>query len=301
MLPVSLVRIWSSYFFFLSLFAVFLTLIGDIGIYAHGASRWLKIFGLSVQPSEFLKVSSIFFFSSELNYRVVRGGSIITKNLYLFASLLLAVFFLLKQPDFGSAVMMIFIVMVILFVRGFDLTKLFWTAVALLPVAAALVYVKKYRLSRFLIFLNPWADPEGAGFQIIQSLVSIGSGGLFGVGVGLSRQKFLFLPLQHTDFILAIIAEETGFFGIFCLALLYFLFLVSMLRTSFLVRGEYERSVMIVFAVFVVTEALINMLVVSGMLPTKGIALPFVSYGGSALLARMLALGAIAGIVYEER
>jgi cell division protein FtsW len=170
-----------------------------------------------------------------------------------------------------------------------------------LSIGIALIFSESYRLNRILIFLNPWTDPQGRGFQIIQSLIAIGSGDVWGLGISNSKQKFFYLPMQHTDFIFPIIAEETGFVGSSILVLLYFLFCYFGIRIVTKLKNIFALFTTLGFIVLISVQAVINLMVTTGLLPTKGLGLPFVGYGGTALLCLWCMLGLITNFVRSEK
>jgi cell division protein FtsW len=169
----------------------------------------------------------------------------------------------------------------------------------LLPIAVSLMLLKPYRLKRILVFLNPWDDPLGSGFQIIQSLIAVGSGSFWGLGVGNSRQKFFYLPMQHTDFIFSVIAEETGFLGTFTIISLYIVLLYFGLRIAWRIQNRFASLVIAGFSMVTSLQALINIAVTTGLVPTKGIGLPFISYGNTSLVCNLLMVGIVINLARE--
>jgi len=171
---------------------------------------------------------------------------------------------------------------------------------AAIPAVVSLVYLKPYRLKRILTFLNPWEDPKGAGFQIIQSLIAIGSGSLWGVGISHSKQKFFYLPMQHTDFIFSIVAEEAGFLGSLCIIALFVSFAYFGMRLSWQLRDPFYQFTVLGFVILITLQAIINLAVTTGLVPTKGIGLPFVSYGNTSLVCSLCMVGLIINIVHSS-
>ena len=208
---------------------------------------------------------------------------------------------LLKQPDFGSVVTIFSTALMLFFVAECKMLYLMVTALSACPLIIYLVLAKSYRLNRILIFLNPWADPQGRGFQIIQSLIAIGSGNLLGVGISNSKQKFFYLPMQHTDFIFPIIAEEVGFVGAMMLVALYVALCFLGLRIAMSFQTPFAFFTSLGFILFITLQAVINLMVTSGLLPTKGLGLPFISYGGTALVCLWCMIGFIANCARAER
>jgi len=289
----------SPYFFLVTVCATVLTLVPGFAHRMHGSSRWVRVLGFSFQPSELLKWAVILYIA----YLLSRKEYMVKKPYRRYAPILLVLAFvsalLLKQPDFGLMVTLGATIIALFFIAYPDWKYVVALVGAALPVLGFLIYLEPYRLKRILIFLNPWSDPQGAGFQIIQSLIAVGSGGLFGVGISHSRQKFFYLPMQHTDFIFSIIAEETGFIGSVLLILLYILFLYMGLRLSWQVEDSFARYVIQGFVLLVSIQAIINIAVAISLFPTKGIGLPFVSYGNSSLVCSLAMLGVVASCARE--
>ena len=200
---------------------------------------------------------------------------------------------MLIQPDFGQAVVISTTGLLVFFIAGCNSMHLGYIAGALVPIIVGLIAYKPYRLQRIVTFLDPWRDPRGTGFQIIQSFIAIGSGSWYGLGIGNSKQKFFYLPMQHTDFIFSIIAEETGFLGSIFLISIYILLLYSGIKLALQLIDPFSYFLTLNFFFMVSLQALINLCVAVGLLPTKGIGLPFVSYGMSSLFCCLSLLGVI--------
>jgi len=187
------------------------------------------------------------------------------------------------------------------FIAEFNMMYLLGTVALALPAAIFLVFTKSYRLNRILIFLNPWSDPQGKGFQIIQSLIAIGTGSVWGLGISNSRQKYFYLPMQHTDFIFPIIAEETGFIGSCVIIALFMLFCFYGIRIVLKLTDTFAFFTSLGFIIFISLQAVINLMVSCALLPTKGLGLPFISYGGTALVCFFCMVGLIANFVRTQR
>jgi cell division protein FtsW len=301
MVPIEVWRRLSPYLFLGALLMTALTLVPSFGLRCHGSNRWLNLAGLSVQPSEFLKVFLFMYIGFFLEKKQHIVTSFFQGYLPFLTILGLSFIVLLKQPDFGSVVTIFVTAIIIFFVANFKMIHLLITLAFTLPAGIFLVFFKTYRLNRILIFLNPWSDPMGRGFQIIQSLIAIGSGRLLGLGISNSKQKFFYLPMQHTDFIFPIIAEETGFIGSCIIILLYFLFLFYGLRLVLRFDRPFTFFAGLGFVVFVALQAVINLMVTSGLLPTKGLGLPFISYGGTALVCLMSMIGLMVNFTRDSR
>ncbi len=293
LIPAESIKRWAPVSFFTALLLTFLTLMPTFARKIHGSQRWISLAGFSFQPSELLKITLVLYVAYLLTATKPyhRSTSISYTKFMIILACVSAI--LLKQPDFGLTVTLIATSCIMLFISRLHSKQLLITIAALIPVAGALVLLKPYRLQRILIFLNPWNDPQGAGFQIIQSLIAIGSGGLWGVGISNSKQKFFYLPMQHTDFIFSIIAEETGFIGAVTLIALYALLLYAGLRLAWRLNDPFFSYATVGFIILISLQAIINLCVTTGLVPTKGIGLPFISYGNTALISSILMIGLI--------
>ena len=301
LIPISFFKKYVPLFFLLSLLLTVATIVPLFGIKVHGSYRWLYVFGVSVQPSEILKL----FFITYIGYFLERKREYVTSfaHSYLpFIIVLITTFLiLLKQPDFGSVVTLLTTSFILLFVAEFRWMHLLVTFACALPIGLFLIFSRTYRLNRILIFLNPWSDPRGRGFQIIQSLIAIGSGSMWGLGISNSKQKFFYLPMQHTDFIFSILAEEMGFIGSVMIVLLYIFFCYFGVRVAMQLKSVFALFTTLGFVVLISLQAVINLMVVAGLLPTKGLGLPFISYGGTALVSFWAMLGMITNFVRAEK
>jgi cell division protein FtsW len=274
------------------------TFLPGIGRTINGARRWIKLGPLTFQPAELMKFTLVVYLSSYISSKSDRLHSF---QQGLLPALLLTGLFLgltLLQPDFGTVMVMVLIVLTLLFAGGARLLHLGGLAMAAAPLAAALVVFKAYRMRRLLSFLDPWADPQGAGHQIVQSYLAFGSGGVLGRGLGEGRQKLLFLPERHSDFIYAVIGEELGLWGALIVLGLFGVILWRGLRIAGSAMG-FTRLLAVGITTLICVQALMNMAVVTGLMPTKGIALPLVSSGGSALVVTLAATGVLLNISKE--
>jgi cell division protein FtsW len=207
----------------------------------------------------------------------------------------------LAEPDLGMAINILLVTGVLLFVGGVRLRHLSLSLLAVVPLAYLLVWQVPYRRARVLSYLNPWGDPLGSGFHLIHSFYAFGSGGLTGRGLGESHQKLFYLPEPHTDFIFSIIAEELGFIGVLAVALLFLFLMARSLRTALKGKDLFGMYLAAGIAVMISLQAFINMLVVMGLLPTKGLTLPFISYGGTSLLLNLVCVGILMNIAAQNR
>ena len=282
----------------LSSLLLILVLIPGVGRNVNGSQRWLPLGALTLQPSEFAKAAMILFVASY----IVRQGRALEESWQGFLRPLLVLgvvaVLLLAEPDFGATVILLATAFGMLFLAGMRLAHLALIVTATGLLGAALIQAAPYRLQRLIAYTDPWADPYGAGFQLIQSLIAFGRGEWLGVGLGNSVQKLFYLPEAHTDFVFSIWAEETGFLGA---ALLIGLFLALVLRIYLLgqcaLRDRQPFAAYLCFGVALMFsgQAFVNMGVSSGLLPTKGLTLPFVSYGGTSVITSCALLGMVRG------
>ncbi len=273
------------YTYYLVLFALALTLIPGVGVHVGGASRWLNLpFGFRFEPSEFIKVLILFPFSFWL-LKLRHEKFFSEGNLTRLGLMLLPLGLFLLQPDFGSFVLLSWVLLILLFTFFRPLWPVLAASLSVGGLAAFLLYIEPYRIKRLQSFLDPWADPKGSGFQIIQSLLSFRSGGLFGRGIGEGQGKLYFLPEAHTDFTMAVLGEEWGFFGFLIFMILIGTLIVRGLQNTLSQEDEQRRIICFGLISLFSYSVFLNVCVVLGLLPTKGLSLPFMSYGGSSLLS----------------
>lgn len=265
----------------------------------NGSSRWVNLFGFIFQPSEMLKITTVIYVASFLSRKQDQRESFKKGYLPLLFICLIISGILLKQPDFGCTATILATVLIMLFIGKMNMKYLTILTSIAIPLASIIIYLQPYRWKRILIYLDPWKDPQGAGFQVIQSLIAIGSGGMWGNGIAQSKQKFFYLPMQHTDFIFAIIAEETGFIGTTFLILLFSLFLYFGFKISWNLKNLFAIYLVQGLTILVTIQALINIFVSTGLAPTKGIGLPFISYGNTALACNMIIAGLIMNAAHD--
>lgn len=281
---------------------ILLALIFVPGVYktGGGAARWISLVGFRFQTSECAKLALVFFLAKNLSrkgFNINSFKSGVLPNVFVFC---LFALFMMKQPDFGSTVLMGTVMVGMLFVAGLDFRLIIGAFFAALAAVVAAILVAPYRLARLTSFLDPWAQIKGGGFQIIQSYLAFQNGGLMGSGLGESRQKLFFLPEAHTDFILAVLAEELGFLGVtfICLAFAYYCFLGF--RIAFLQTHPFRMYLVFGLTSMIGFQGAINMCVAMGMLPTKGIPLPFISSGASSLLMSLVATALLWRLTIED-
>lgn len=266
------------------------------GIEKWGAQRWVVIAGVSVQPSELAKLGCVLmtvFYLSMWQQRQIDGRQLFGRLMIVLLPILVLI---MLQPDMGTTMSIVFAVFLILWLGNVSGPLLGAMAVSGTALAALLVWVESYRFARYLAFLDPWKDPLGDGFQIIQSLYSFGSGGLTGVGLGLSKQKFFYLPAAHTDFIFAILGEELGLIGALAIVLAFVVFAYAGIRIALDATNVYGRLLAGGLTAMIVTQAVMNMAAVTGLMPITGIPLPLVSYGGSSMIFTLACVGLVLGV-----
>jgi cell division protein FtsW len=274
------------------------TFFPGVGRTVNGARRWIKAGPLTFQPAELVKFTLVVYLSSYLSGRKELIRDFQRGLLPAFAVTGTLLGLVLLQPDFGTVIVMGVVIMIMLHAGGARITHLGLVSLAAAFLAILAIAQKAYRLRRITSFLNPWDDPQGAGHQIIQSYLAFGSGGVFGRGLGEGRQKLLFLPERHSDFIYAVIGEELGLIGATFVLALFCVILWRGLRTALHAKG-FSRMLALGITSLICVQALINMAVVTGIMPTKGIALPLISYGGSALMVTLAAVGVLLNISKE--
>jgi cell division protein FtsW len=270
---------------------------------SHATHRWIKIGPVNIQPSELAKLAVILYLAWFLDLkRRGKAGMEFCKEDFMQTILpaagpiLICVALVLLQPDLGTAIEIVLVATAVLYVAGLSWKWIAAGAVAAMPVLYLLITHVAYRQARLMAFLHPDSDPQGAGFQLLQSLIAVGSGGFTGVGLMESKQKLFYLPEAHTDFIYAVICEELGFIGAMVIIALFVVYGWRGMRAAFSAPDGFGRLLALGITAMVMSQALINFAVVLGMVPTKGIPLPFISYGGSSLLVMLLATGVLLNI-----
>ncbi len=280
----------------LAVVLLLLVLVPALGQEINGTRRWLRWGPISVQPTELAKLALVLYLADFLARRQSEIGSFWRGFLPPLLVTGVMAGLILKQPDLGSSVAMVAVVLCMLYVAGARLRHMTLVGVAAVPAIVLLVAGASYRLRRVFAFIDPWADPRGAGFQIIQSYLALGGGGLTGRGLGESKQKLFYLPEPHTDFIFAIVGEELGLVGAVLTVTLFGLLLWRGIRIGLRVADPFGALAAIGITAMLATQALVNLGVVVGLLPTKGLPLPFVSFGGSSLLVAMASVGLLLNI-----
>lgn len=289
-------RKYSKVIIILSFLLLIAVLIPGVGMVRNGSRSWIGIGAFSIQPSEFMKLAMIIFLSAYIEKRQKVMNSLVKGLVPTLGIVILAFGIIMLQPDLGTGTVLLGTSLVIIFVSG---ARIFhFVCMGLVGVAGfvGLVISAPYRLARITSYLDPWSDPLGTGFQIIQSLYAIGPGGLFGLGFGASRQKYFYLPEPQTDFIFAIISEELGFIGAAIVIVLFAIILWRGIRVSLRAPDMFGSLVALGIVAMITIQVMINVSVVSGLIPVTGITLPFLSYGGSSLTLTLLAVGILLNI-----
>lgn len=277
-----------------------LVVIPGLGTEVKGARRWFRLGGVSIQPAEIAKVVTVIYLATFLakrqDERALSWSGVIPPVILtgLFAGLILI------EPDMGTAVVVGFLLVCLLYLGGVRLAHLAALCMILAPLALTAVWGSAYRVKRLMSFLDPWQDPTGAGFQLSQSFVALGSGEIFGVGLGAGKQKLFFLPEVHSDFVLALVGEELGFLGTSTLLIMFGLLIIKGIHIAGRAPDNLGRYLAAGMTLLVGGQALINAGVVTGLLPTKGLTLPLVSYGGSSLVITLFAMGILLSVSRES-
>lgn len=287
---------YSNHILIISIILLILVLIPGIGIVRNGSRSWFGIGSFGVQPSEIAKLALIIFTSKYLSNYSNKMDKIKSYALPIIVIIFIVFFLILLEPDFGSGAIMVLSLIVLIFTSKIKISFFVILGIIGLVGIIGLIIVAPYRVARILAYLNPWSDPLGSGFQIIQSLYAIGPGGLFGLGLGNSIQKHFYLPEPQTDFIFAIISEELGFIGILLLAFSYITLFYNILKVSLETKDLFGKYLSFGLIIELVLQTLLNLLVVVGLIPVTGVTLPFLSYGGSSLLICMTMIGIILNI-----
>ena len=280
----------------LSLLLLVLVFVPGIGISANGARRWLRLWPTTFQPSELVKIVMVFFLAVYMDknfqrMREPRYGLLVPIGIMLVFQCII-----MFQPDFGAVMSLGILTIGLLILGGARLSHIGALVLTTLPAMYFLVMTSSYRMKRVTCFIDPWKDPFGCGFQLVQSFIAFGKGGIFGVGLGGSKQKLYYLPEVHTDFIFSIIGEELGLIGVIAVIGIFLWLFIAGIRMASRIQDPFTYFLTIGLTMMIGVQALINFAVSTGLMPTKGLPLPFISYGGSALLINMAAAGILMSI-----
>jgi cell division protein FtsW len=273
-----------------------LVLIPGVGTVAGGSARWIQLGPVTIQPSELAKLAVILFAATLLSKRWARVGDLRQLVIPLAPVMVVVCGLILLQPDMGTAMILVASVLCLAFVAGARLRHLLAGTAGLTVLGFGLMYVEGYRWARFVSFMDPWADPQGSGYQTIQSLIALASGGTLGVGLGASRQKWSYVPNAHTDFIFSIIGEELGLLGSLTVVLLFGVLVYAGIRIAVRAPDAFGRLLAAGIVGWFGVQALVNLGAVSGLLPITGVPLPLVSFGGSSLVVSLAAVGILVSV-----
>ncbi|WP_394809810.1 putative lipid II flippase FtsW [Nitrosomonas sp.] len=300
-------RIWQkyvTYLFMISVLMLALVLIPGIGHEVNGSQRWISLYVVNIQPSEFLKLFMVLYAADYVSRKAADLNSFLKGFLPITVVLSIVGFLLLLEPDFGAFFVVTTLVMSILFLGGVSL-KIFIALIGILAIGLyELILSSEYRMARVVAFMDPWADPYGKGYQLSHALIAFGRGEWFGVGLGGSVEKLFYLPEAHTDFLLSVLAEELGFVGVAAVILLFIWLIMRAFvigRLAAKLGNPFSALVAQGIGIWIGVQTLINMGVNMGVLPTKGLTLPLLSFGGSSITANCIALAVILRIDWENR
>jgi len=289
-------RRFAKLFLVISILGLILALVPGIGREAGGARRWVKLGFVGFQPSVFARFFLIIYLADLLD----RKQPVIKHFLQGFIPPLIiigsTVLLILLQPDLGSGVTILAVGFIMMFIAGVNMAYILPFLIPMLPVFYFLIFKVPYRLRRIVSYLDPWSDTQGAGFQIVQSFLALGSGGIFGLGLGCSKQKLFYLPQAHTDFIFSIIGEEIGLIGTMAIVVLFAAFVWLGIKIAVKAKELFARLIAFGLTLSIGLEAIINIAVSTGAIPTKGLPLPFISYGGTSLIFNIIAVALIINI-----
>ena len=294
-------RKWVIPITLLSLLGLGLALVGPFKLQHGMAHRWVRIGLISFQPSEFTKIALVIYLAHILAKKNEKIANFSFGLLPVLIVTGLSLGLIIMEPDFGTCVVLGMVVMVMLIASGARLAHVGGVVLGLIPIVTFFALSASYRKDRILTFLDPWRDPLGKGFQLIQSKIAFTMGGIWGVGLGQSKQKLFYLPKSHTDYIYALISEEVGFVGSVVVMGVFILIFFRSLRIVLRVSDDFHRLLVLGLASLITIQALVNISVAQGLLPSKGLTLPFMSYGGSSLIASMLAIGLILNVSKEVK
>ena len=274
--------------------------IPGLGVSNYGAQRWIKLPGFTIQPSEIAKFCYVIFCAGYLanNKDIVKSFKGILPILCVGAIICVLI---MLEPNMSITICVGLTMFLMLFIGGAKIKHFLILAVPVIALGVLLIIIEPYRLQRLVAFINPWANPQGEGYQLIQSLYSLGSGGLFGVGLFNSRQKYLFLPFSESDFIFSIIGEETGFFGCLTIILIFGVLIYQGIKIAFHAKNRFGCYLAFGIISIIATQVLVNIAVVTGSIPPTGVPLPFISAGSTALVVFMASIGILINIYKQSK
>lgn len=284
----------------ISIILLTLVFIPVVGVENYGARRWINLGFFTIQPSEFAKFAFVLFAAAYLSENYEKVGKFKTLLPVLAVGTLFCILIIL-EPNMSITMCMGLIMLFMLFVGGARMKHFMILGVPAAAAVPVLILIEPYRIQRFMAFLNPWANPQGEGFQLIQSLYSLGSGNLFGVGLFNSRQKYMFLPFSESDFIFSIIGEELGFFGATVLILVFAVLIFLLVKVAKNSRDRFGALLALGIASVIAIQVIINLCVVTGMIPPTGLPLPFISAGSTSIIVFMSAVGVCLNVDKNSR
>ena len=302
--PLKSWQLAAPWLFLIGVALLALVLVPGVGREVNGSKRWLSLYFVNLQPSEFVKLFVVLYAADYTVRRAVHMDSLRRGFLPMLAVMLIVGGLLLREPDFGAFVVITVIAMGILFLGGMNWKLFAGLVVLLLAGFVVLILTSPYRLQRVIGFMDPWADPYGTGYQLSHALIAFGRGEWFGVGLGASVEKLFYLPEAHTDFLLAVIAEELGFVGVLAIVLAFVWIVMRAFavgRRAALLERHFAALVANGIGLWIGVQAIINIGVNTGMLPTKGLTLPLLSFGGSAVTAMCCAIAVLLRVDWENR
>lgn len=290
----------ANYILLICFILLILVLIPGIGVIRNGSRSWFGVGSFGIQPSEISKIGLIIFVSKYLSKHQDDMKNILGYSIPILGLVFIFFALILLEPDFGTGAIIVLSLIALIFTSKIKIS--FFVKLGFLGIlgVVGLIIAAPYRMARILAYLNPWSDPLGSGFQIIQSLYAIGPGGLFGLGLGNSIQKHFYLPEPQTDFIFAIVSEELGFLGIIILTVCYIILFYNVIYVSLSTEDLFGKYLSFGLVIELILQTLLNILVVVGLIPVTGVTLPFLSYGGSSLLVCLVSVGIILNISKDK-
>lgn len=291
----------APYLLMASIAGLLLVFVPHVGFGVNGGRRWIGVSNLSIQPSEFAKLGLVIYLAAVLSTRGERITSLPRGLFPLCVPVAIMAVLVLKEPDMGTASLLVFTAFALFFAAGARLVHLAAVLMVTVPFAALTVLASPYRRARIFAFVDPWKDPLNTGFHIVQSLLALGSGGLFGVGLGASRAKFFYLPEQYTDFIFSVLGEELGLVGTLAVIALFVTLAYRSIRIALAAPDRFGFFLAIGCAAMITIQAFVNIGVVSSSWPVTGVPLPFISFGGSSLVVNLIAVALIANVGRHRR
>lgn len=286
----------APYVLLVSLLSLFVVLVPHVGIVVNGARRWIGASSVSFQPSEFAKLALVIYLGAVLSQRGERILSLVKGIVPLCIPVALMSVLVLMEPDMGTASLLVMVAFAMLFAAGARFTHLFAILVTTLPAVLLEILASPYKRARIFAFIDPWKDPQNTGFHIVQSLLALGSGGIFGVGLGASRAKFFYLPEQYTDFIFSVLGEELGLVGALVVIALFITFAYRAIKIAIAAPDRFGFFLALGCTALIVIQAFINIGVVTSSWPVTGVPLPFISFGGSSLIVSLVAVALIVNV-----